>query len=191
VNRPGLMAGVGVALAAGVVAALLFPLLTTLMSPITALRLLIAGLSGGYLLYLMSCSHQKLGRMTVIAGWALVSLASWVLAPSLLGYAAIHLVMIWLIRSLYFYNSLLSALADLGLTGLALAAAIWAWFSAGSLFLVFWCLFLGQALFVAIPANFSANRKTTSSSPYRSEEDPFEKAHGVAEQALRKIFSTC
>jgi len=53
VNRPSLMAGVGVALVAGVVATLLFPLLTILMSPTTALRLLIAGLSGGYLLYLM------------------------------------------------------------------------------------------------------------------------------------------
>ena len=189
-NRPSLMAGVGVALVAGVVATLLFPLLTILMSPTTALRLLIAGLSGGYLLYLMRYSHQKLGRMTVLAGWALVSLVSWVLTPSLLGYAAIHLVMIWLIRSLYFYNSLLSALADLGLTALALAAAIWAWFSAGSLFLVFWCLFLGQALFVAIPANFSASRKTPSSFAGRGAEDPFEKAHDVAEQVLRKIFST-
>ena len=142
-NRPSLLAGIGVALVASVTAALVFPLLTTLLSPQSAIRLLIAGLSGGYLAYLTGYSNQKTGRMTVLIGWALVSLGGLVLAPGLLSYAAIHLVMIWLIRSLYFYNSLLSALADLGLTGLALAAAIWAWFSAGSLFLMFWCLFLG------------------------------------------------
>jgi len=35
-------------------------------------------------------------------------------------YLLVHLGLIWLIRSLYFYSSVLSALADLGLGGLGL-----------------------------------------------------------------------
>lgn len=185
---PGLFEGVGVALVAGITAAVVFPVMATLFAPAAVLRLLIAGLSLAYLVYLSRRSHQKIGRLTVMASWGLVAIASWFLAPSLLSYAAIHLVMIWLVRSLYFYSSVLSALSDLGLTGLALMAAIWAWFSSGSLFLVFWCLFLVQALFVTIPRHFARSPKQVGS--VLAPEDPFEKAHASAQQALRKLFST-
>lgn len=188
--RPSLFEGVGVALVAGITAAVIFPIMTTLFTPAAVLRLLIAGLSLAYLIYLLRRSRQKLGQLTVMAGWGLVAIVSWFFAPSLLSYAAIHLLMIWLVRSLYFYNSLLSALADLGLTGLALMAAIWGWFSSGSLFLVFWCLFLVQALFVTIPRHFAQPTKKASSASEPGQEDPFEKAHASAQQALRKLFST-
>ncbi len=203
-KRPSLFEGIGLALVASIIVALVFPIFSLLLAPGVVLQLLITGLSLAYLVYLLVRSQQKLGRGTVLACWLVVTITAWVFSPSLLSYGVIHLLLIWLVRSLYFYNSSLSALADLALTGLALTAALWAWFSVGSFFLVFWCLFLVQALFVIIPRNFlgprsfrgakacidSTNSFTGRSASDMAAEDPFEKAHATAEKALRKLFST-
>jgi hypothetical protein len=189
-KRPSLFEGIAVALLAGITAAMLFPVLAIVLAPGFVLRLLIAGLSLVYLIYLFRRSQQKLGRLTVLGAWALFTTATWLLAPSFISYAAIHLLMIWLARSLYFYSSVLSALADLGLTGLAFIAGLWAWFSTGSLFLTFWCLFLVQALFVLIPRCFARSQQHPSVAGLKAADDPFESAHRVAEQAIRKLASS-
>jgi hypothetical protein len=94
---------------------------------------------------------------------------------------------VWLNRSLYRYSSLLCALADLGLSALGLAAAIWAATHTGSLFLGIWCLFLVQALFVAIPSNMGRNIAETSAG--LGDEDRFRRAHRSAELAVRRLSS--
>ena len=189
-KRPGVLEGIVLALVAAATAAVVFPVLTILLAPGAVLRLIIAGLSFSYLCYLLQRSEQKVGRITLVLGWCLLAVTAWVFAPSLLTYAAIHLVIIWLVRSLYFYNSVLSALADLGLTGLALIVALWAWLTSGSLFLVVWCLFLVQALFVVIPRHFAQTAKSANSAVSLSPEDSFETAYRAAEQALRKFIRT-
>ncbi|MBV1930525.1 MAG: hypothetical protein KUG71_02310 [Porticoccaceae bacterium] len=189
-KRPSLFEGIAVALIAGITAAIVFPLLAIALAPGFVLRLLVAGVSLVYFIYLLRRSQQKLGRLTVLGTWALFTTATWLLAPSVISYAAIHLLMIWLVRSLYFYSSVLSALADLGLTGLALIAALWAWFSTGSLFLTFWCLFLVQALFVLIPRCFARLEQHPSVAGLKPADDPFETAHRAAEQAIRKLASS-
>ena len=188
-KRPSLFEGIAVALVAGITAAIVFPVLAIVFAPGFVLRLLIAGVSLVYLIYLLRRSEQKLGRLTVLGAWALFTTVTWLLAPSVISYTAIHLLMIWLVRSLYFYNSVLSALADLGLTGLALIAALWAWFTTGSLFLTFWCLFLVEALFVLIPRCFSGAPQQPSVTALQIVDDPFETAHRAAEQAIRKLAS--
>ena len=189
-TRPGYFEGVVVALVAALAGALLFPALTLILAPVIALKLLMIVASGSYLGYLLKRSDQKLGRITAAACWLTISVASWLLAPSLLSLAAIHLLVIWLVRSLYFYSSLLLALADLGLSALALLVACWAWVSAGSLFLLFWSHFLVQGLFVAIPRGFSAAGGASKQQQSSVSAATFETAHSAAQQALRKLFTS-
>lgn len=186
-KQPSFLEGVGVAL----VAALLGSVLHTALSPIGdgdgLLRLLIAGLGLGYIVYLLIRSPERVGRITSLVGWGLAAVAIWLLQPSLPLFLLVHLGLIWLVRSLYFYAGLLSALADLVLTGLGLAAGIWAATHTASLFLGLWCFFLVQALFVAIPA--AVNRDTAAGLSHQASEDPFHYAHRAAESALRRLSS--
>ncbi|MEA3290863.1 MAG: hypothetical protein U9Q71_00905 [Pseudomonadota bacterium] len=147
-----------------------------------------AGLAGlVYLLYLLSRSRERVGRVTVLAAWGVAAGVIWFLAPSPALYLLLHIGLIWLVRSLYFYSSVLSVLADLGLNGLSLAMAVWAALQSGSVFLSLWSFFLVQALFVAIPPRLGP--KAGERRPERDEEDRFQHAHRAAETALRKISS--
>ena len=202
-----LLEGIVIAVVAAIAAAVMMPVLSVVLAPAFILRLLIVVVSFGYLIYLLHRKPHKPGRVTVIGAWLIVSLLTWLFVHSLPGFAAIHLLMIWLVRALYFYNSVLSALADLSLTGLAFITALWAWTSTGSLFLAFWCLFLVQALFVLIPAripsrslrarNISADYLNDHLSNYLNDspiegpeltrQEVFERARRSAQQALRKL----
>ncbi|RLA51211.1 MAG: hypothetical protein DRR42_10980 [Gammaproteobacteria bacterium] len=202
-----LLEGIVIAVVAAIAAAVMMPVLSVVLAPAFILCLLIVVLSFGYLIYLLHRKPHKPGRVTVIGAWLIVSLLTWLFVHSLPGFAAIHLLMIWLVRALYFYNSVLSALADLSLTGLAFITALWAWTSTGSLFLAFWCLFLVQALFVLIPARIpsrSLRARNISTdylndhlsnylndspieSPELARQEVFERARRSAQQALRKL----
>lgn len=186
-KHPTFFEGVAVAFAASVFGSALYTALTLVFSGAGGLRVLIAGLGLVYVLYLLGRSRVRVGRITTLAGWTVVAAATWVMEPPLAVYVLVHLSAIWLIRSLYFYSSALSALADLGLTGLSLAAAIWAATQSGSVFLSIWCFFLVQALFVAIPTRIS--RKAGERRPGQYREDRFQRAYRTAEAALRKLSS--
>jgi hypothetical protein len=179
--------GVAVALAASLIGSSLFAALTPIFAVGGVLRLLIAGISLGYIVYLLGRSREHVGRVAVIAFWALLASGIWFLKVPLPLYLLVHLVTIWLIRSLYFYSSLLSALADLLLSGLSLSTAIWAFIHSGSLFLGIWSFFLMQALFVVIPARISG--RTGETGPDRMSEEHFERAHRTAQAAVRKLSS--
>ncbi len=186
-KRPTFFESVAVAFALSLVGSALFTALTTVFPGAFVLRLLIAGIGLGYVVYLLSRSRERVGRITVLAAWAVAAGAAWFIAPPLTVYVLVHLGLIWLIRSLYFYSSVLSALADLGLSSLSLAAAIWAATLSHSVFLSIWCFFLVQALFVAIPERLL--RKAGQRRSNRDEEDPFQRAYRVADAALRKLSS--
>ncbi len=182
-KQPTFLEGVVVALVASCVGAVVYAALTLVFPGARVLRLLIAGIGLGYVLYLLSRSRERVGRVSVIALWGLVAAATWLLQPGLLVYVLVHLGLIWLIRSLYFHSGLLPALADLGLNGLSLAAAIWATLQSGSIFLSIWCFFLVQALFVAISANLDRTPRHGRSEP----EDRFERTYRAATEAVRKL----
>jgi hypothetical protein len=186
-KRPGFMEGVVLALAVSVIAAVLFTVLGPVFGSAAVLRLLIAASGLAYVIYLLRRSPERVGRVTTLAVWVLVALTLWWLEPSLLLYVAAHAGLIWLVRSLYFHTSVLSALADLGLNGLGIVAAVWATLQAGSLFLSLWCFFLVQALFVGIPRHIG--RKHPDRSPDPDHEDRFQHAYRIAEGALRKLTS--
>lgn len=186
-KQPTFIEGVSVALIAGISATVLFTALISILPMESVIKLLIALFSLGYISYLLSRSQERLGRVSLISGWSLIAAAIWVFAPSLALYGLVHLGLIWLVRSLYHYSSLLSALADLGLNAIALAAATWAALQTESLFITAWCFFLTQALFVYIPPKLFRNKPAPAGIGVN--EDRFQQAHRAAETALHQLSS--
>jgi hypothetical protein len=186
-KRPGFLQGVGVALMAALLGEVSFVALSPLVGTLTALHLVIASASFSYLVYLLRCSGVRTGRITTLLSWLLVTTATAWLAPPLMLYVLVHVALIWLVRSLYFYSSLLPAIADLGLNLVAVAAVVWATTQSGSLLLALWCFFLLQALFVAIPRTM--NQTASAADGDANEVDHFEQARRTAQTALRKLSS--
>jgi hypothetical protein len=184
-KQPTFLEGVAVALAASLTGSVLYSTVDLLFPGVPVVRLLIAGLGLAYLVYLLSRSTERIGRVTAAAAWLLLAGILWFTHPPLLLYACVHLGVLWLIRSLYFYSSALSALADLGLSGLGLAAASTALARTGSVWLGIWSFFLVQALFVFIPKSIRHSSGTA-----RTGTDRFQHAYRAAESAVRKLSSS-
>ena len=184
-KRPSFMQGVGVALVATLGVGVLFSALTTVFVTDFVLRLLIAGMGLLYVLYLLRRSGEKVGRFTSMSVWLAAAVGIWLMGLSLPLYLMAHLGLIWLLRSLYFYSSLISALVDMGLVLFGLAAAVWAMLQTGSLFLSVWSFFLVQALFVFIPNTWKRASKPVTA--VNVAEDRFQLAHRTAQAALTKI----
>jgi hypothetical protein len=120
---------VGGALVAFVLAlagAAVFAATTPWLSTAHAIRGIAIALGGAYTLYLLSRSEERTGRIATVALWCVATALAVVFASSLPLFLICQVASIWLIRSLYFHGSIVAALADLGLGGLALAFAIWA-----------------------------------------------------------------
>lgn len=179
--------GVVVALLASLAGSIVFFGLSWLVSGAAALCLVILGLALAYLLYLFSRSREKTGRITVLLAWLAVALVVGLWQPSLAGLLILQVGIVWLIRSLYFHNGLLTALADLGLNAFALAAAFWTLQQSGSIGLTLWSFFLVQALFVFLLYEMpysSANNVGLSPGA-----DDFQHAYHAAQTAVRKLSS--
>lgn len=182
-KRPSFFQGVVLALIAALLGEVLFVALAPLTGSVSALHMVIASASFAYILYLLRASDERLGRVVALSGWLLITVVTAWMGPPLVLYLLIHVGMIWLVRALYFYSSLMPALADLGLNALAMAAVVWATVQSGSLMLALWCFFLVQALFVLLPWEPGrAHGSTTTTDP-----DKFEQARRSAQTALRKL----
>jgi len=175
--------GVVIALAVSLAGSILFTMTTPSLLNAQVLRLLITVTGFSYSIYLLGRSTERVGRVTAAASWILLAGVSWLLNIPLSLYLVIHLLAIWLIRSLYFYPNLLSAVADLGLTGLGASSAIWAFNQTDSLLLTLWCFFLTQALFVFIPKR----TRSRSKPPDVKADERFERAHSSAQAALHRL----
>ena len=187
-RNPGFMEGAVIALTAATGGSILYAALITAFPTDAVLRLLIAAMGFAYLLYLLRCSREPVGRVVTLGLWALAAGIGALTAPPLELYLLLHCGLIWMVRSLYFYSGVLPALLDLGLNGLALATAVWAAVRTESLFLTSWCFFLVQALFVAIPPDLS--RSPAKSPPPGVQGERFRQACRAAESALRRLSST-
>lgn len=183
-KQPTFLEGALLALIAAVSGSVLFSALNLIVPGDTLLRLLISLLSLGYIGYLMTRSHKRLGRITAFGSWVLATVTGLLLLPSLLLFVLLHCGFIWIIRSLYIHNGVPAAVADLALTALSLTAAVWATLQSGSLFLTIWCFFLMQALFVAIPKSWSAKQVRPEPG-----EESFDQAWQTAQKALSKMVS--
>jgi hypothetical protein len=184
-TRPGFLEGALVALAASLAAGALFATLSLALPTAAALRWVVALVAFGYLSYLLGRSGAKVGLVSTVLAWVLVSALGLALHLPLPIFVLLHAGMAWLVRSLYYHGGLAAALADLWLTLLGLAAAVWALTQSGSLFLAVWSLLLVQALFGLIPADLG--RRAPAEPPEPG--DGFERAHRGAEAALRRMHA--
>src|SRR5690606_18998450 len=155
-RRATLSRGIVAALALSLAGAALLAALPALVGAAAAVRIVVAVLGVAYLSYVLADSAERTGRVTTIVAWTAAAAAAWLAEPPLGVYVVLHVGLIWLVRSLYRYSSVLSALADLALTALAAAFAAWAAQRAGSAWLALWCFFLVQAFHAWLPTTLRA-----------------------------------
>lgn len=136
-----------------------------------------------YLIYLLKYSEAQIGRVMVMSTWAVITLGSGLLTIPFIEQVLIQAGLIWLVRSLYFHDSLWTALLDFGLILAGLAASTWAMMNTGSLAIALWSFFLLQSLFTSFShlALRPKNRSHTSSQP------SFQSSHRAALEAVRKL----
>ena len=175
------------AAALSVIGSVLAVLLAPLCSGVLLSRALCTALALAYVLFLLMRSRLRNGRVSLLAGWLLAALAIALFCPSLLTVVAAHLTLIWLIRALLFHSSLLTALADLGLCALSLAAGCWALMETGSVLISLWSLGLVQAACALLPTRLGAARRMANA--LTDDEQRFTSAARVAEQALQSLSS--
>lgn len=186
-RKPTLLEGVAVALGLSLCGAALLTALPALFGPSAAIRIVTALLGLAYVVYVLAYSAQRSGRVTTVVVWAAAAAAAWLAEPPLGVYVALHVASLWLVRSLYRYSSLLSALGDLALTTLAAAFAVWAASRAGSAWLALWCFFLVQAFHAWLPAAIGGS---ATRSARAGDDAAFARAHRAAEAALRRLAET-
>jgi hypothetical protein len=187
-KRPTFFHGVVVAAVLAFFASAVVATLTPFVGLGSVVRLVIPGLGLAYVLYLFSRSTERLGRVTALSAWSVMAAITWWMAPPIALYLLIHVMAIWLIRSLYFYSGVMPALMDLGLSALSVSATVWALTRSGSIFLATWCFFLVHALFVAIPPAIS-KKKSAGTEP-QSTNERFDTARRQADEALRQLFTS-
>jgi hypothetical protein len=185
-RMPSLGAGLAAALVLSAGGAAVLAVMTPLLGFATALRAVIALLGLAYVLYAVGRSGERVGRITTIVAWTVIASAAWLSSLPFVGYVLVHVGLVWLVRSLYYSAGLLPALADLGLTALGAAFAVWAAQRSESAWLVLWCFFLVQAFHVLIPASLAQRGSPTPAAT----DDAFARAHRAAEAAVRRLSSS-
>ena len=176
------LSGLGIS----IIAAIGFHLFSIVLPTDLTIRGLIAGAGFIIMVQLIRASGERVGMITSITLWIVMSVALVWLQPPLAHYLAVHVIFIWLIRSVYFYSSVLASMLDLALCAASICAAAWAAFHTGNVFLSFWSFFLVQALHGSIPLNFNPDRASHST---RIAVTRFEQAYRVAQGALGKLSS--
>jgi hypothetical protein len=136
-----------------------------------------------YVLWLVARSGERVGRVTTVVCWLAGAALAWFAGLPFMSFVLVHVGLVWLARSLYYYSGLLPALIDFGLSLLGTAFAVWSAQRTGSFGMALWCFFLAQAFHVLIPESVRAVRESAEA------EDPFTRAHRAAEAAVRKLSS--
>lgn len=184
-KRPGFVHGVLIALVLSILGSTAFSCLDWFMSGRPSLLGVITGLSLFYIFYLLKHSGERVGRVTVVTFWILLTAILWLTHMPVLMFIIAQTAMLWLVRSLYYYASVLSAMVDLCLAGIGITAAVWAGVYTNSLFFSIWSFFLIQALFTTIPEDWrkQTRKRKTGITP----DDSFEHAWRCAEAAVSKL----
>jgi hypothetical protein len=186
-KRPSFLNGVCAAAALAFISSVAVAVLTPIFAFSLLYKLLVPALGLAYIGYLLSRSSEKVGWVTTLTLWIAFSIIAWWIEPPLTLYILMHVGAVWLIRSLYFYSSVLPALMDLGLNVFSMATAFWAIGHTGSTFLAVWCFFLVQALFVSIPP--ALGRAPGGRGGIHTDRENFERARHRAEAAIRQLLA--
>ena len=181
------LSGLGIS----IVAAIGFHLFSVVLPTDLTIRGLIAGAGFITVVQLIRASGERVGLISSVTLWAVMNVVLLWLEPPLAHYLAVHIIFIWLTRSVYFYSSVLASMLDLALCAASFCAVAWAAFHTGNVFLSFWCFFLVQALHGSIPLNFNSDRTNRGSihTATHTTESRFDQAHRAAQAALGKLLS--
>ena len=184
-KTPGIIDGVIVAIVISLYAAAASLILGGIIAYTTLFSMVLYGSSLIYLIYLLKRSKAKVGRVVVIVSWVVTSFGCWFFEIPLSTQVLIQAGLIWLVRALYFHSSILAATLDGALVSVGFAASAWALLNTGSLAGALWSFFLVQALFCWIP---DLHRKQSGASDHNQyDQSPFQSAHRVALDAVRKL----
>lgn len=184
-KTPGTIDGLVFAVLIAAAATLVRLLLGGVISNSALFQLMLLSTTLVYLIYLLRCSGARVGRLVTPVGWCAASLGCWLFDASILLQVLVQAGVIWLVRSLYFHNSLIAAALDGVLVASGIATGAWALVNTGSAVAALWCFFLLQSLFSWIP-DFSARQAGTPGRQLQ-ERTRFEAAHRVASDAVRKL----
>ncbi len=184
-KTPGIIDGVIVAIVISLGAGVISLVLGGFITHTTLFTLVLCAATLIYLIYLLKRSAARVGRVVVIAAWAVTGFACWFFEVALIELVLIQAGIIWLVRSLYFHGSMFSAALDFGLISAGLAASAWAMVNTGSLAGSLWSFFLVQALFCWIPE--LARKHSDEIHENRPDQSSFQSAHRVALDAVRKL----
>ena len=177
-KRLSFMDAVLVALVFSGAGALLAAVLTPLLGVALVSRALCVLLALAYVLFLIARSGLRHGRVTLLCAWLLAAIAITFLCPTLFSMAAAHLTLVWLTRALLMHTGVFTAMADLMLCALSLAAGCWAFVETASVFASLWTLGLVQAASALLPMRRDTVRA-------HDDDADFSQAARAAEQALR------
>lgn len=151
-------------------------------------RLVVAGLGLTLVLRSIGRSSERTGRIVTVAVWFAAAAGLWLSGAGLPVYVAVHVTLIWLVRSLFSYPRLIEVGLDLGLTLLALSFSILAAVRTESVFLASWCFFLVQGFHASIPglaSRLTAPREREA--PFGDPNAGFAEAFKAADEALQRI----
>jgi len=182
-KRPNFVEGVMFAAVASVSGMALFMLLISVFNALFTAHLLLSVLTISYIVYLLWCSPRESGAVSA-ALFSMVSLAViWLLGPAFPLLLVAHALLITLMRSFAYHQTIIAVVADFLLNGLGIGAAIWAFSATDSLPITFWSYFLLQALFYLIPQRCGHSAKAAE----EPVNDRFSEAYHSAQVALRLL----
>lgn len=179
-----------VALLLSVSASIIYLSIATLSDNALAIRTTISIVTLGYVLYLLSKTDVTFGKFSFISVYLVCICALLFASPALIDYALFHVGFIWLVRTVYYHNNFLYALIDLAFSVVSFTAALGATLQSQSVFMSFWCFFLGQALILPVLHYFfskSSSSKQAMRTPDTQPEQSFYRAHRTAQNALRRL----
>lgn len=149
-------------------------------------KLLLGGVAFLYICILLHTAKGQSGRVLLgtISAVVLTASAAW------LGFGSFVLsavALIWLVRSLTTYSSMILAGVDGMLCALSLLAAVWSFTYSGSLPLAIWCFFLVQSLYAVIPRSLAecGRGNARAGAARKHGEEAFDAAYRAAEEILR------
>ncbi|MEM7502400.1 MAG: hypothetical protein AAF417_10175 [Pseudomonadota bacterium] len=183
-SRSHFWPGVAFAALSALGAALLVSGLLPVIGGVATARFTVALLGLAYLIFLFSRTETRVGRMSVFVVWTGVAVTGWIWVDSFALYLLLHVLLLWLIRSLYFHGGVLTALIDGALVALGTVCALGTVLKTDSTMLGIWVFFLIQALFSLIP-----KLGTESSVSERSTREKFGDAESRAEAALTQLIA--
>ena len=180
-NRPTILQGIGVAALLAAATLPLFRVLQHLFDETTAIEVMSVLLCLAYLGYLLGLSRAGAGKISIAAASVLLLTGAVAAGMPATGLIVLATALIWTVRTLTAYRSLVSAVLDCLLNLASLSAGVWAYGVSGSFAAGTWCFFLTQALFVLIPERLGRRQPMDETD---TADDRFARARRAAEAAL-------